>query len=175
MQQPPNPNQPSQQPWQPPSQVLPPGQQWQQQPQPLQEQWQPQQPMPLQPEENRFDIPPQTPPQYQQSMTPGQQMYAPPMQPYPQQMPMYPPTYAPQVNNVVVVNVNKSNQSFLMRVLWYIFIGWWLGFFWLNVGYFFLLYCDWFTVRPYDAQPFALGAYLASSGSGRECECEYHH
>jgi uncharacterized membrane protein YccF (DUF307 family) len=137
MQQPPNPNQPSQQPWQPPSQALPPGQQWQQQPQPLQEQWQPQQPMPLQPEENRVDLPPQTPLQYQQSMTPGQQTYTPLTQPYPQQMATYPPMYAPQVNNVVVVNVNKSNQSFLMRVLWYIFIGWWLGFFWLNVGYFF--------------------------------------
>jgi uncharacterized membrane protein YccF (DUF307 family) len=93
--------------------------------------------MPLQPEGNRYDLPPQTPPQYQQSMTPGQQMYPPPTQPYPPQMPMYPPMYAPQVNNVVVVNVNKSNQSFLVRVLWYLFIGWWLGFFWLNVGYFF--------------------------------------
>jgi uncharacterized membrane protein YccF (DUF307 family) len=137
MQQPPYPNQPLQQSWQPPSQTQPPEKQWRQQPQPLQEQWQPQQQMPLQPEENRVDLPQQTPPQYQQSMTPGQQMYSPPAQPNPQQVSTYPPMYAPQMNNVVVVNVNKPNQSFLVRVIWYLFIGWWLGFFWLNVGYFF--------------------------------------
>ena len=43
--------------------------------------------------------------------------------------------YAPQMNNVVVVHVNKSSPGFLVRALWYIFIGCWLGFFWLNVGY----------------------------------------
>lgn len=121
MQQPPIPSQPFQQSWQSPTQTQAPEQQ--SQPQPLQEQWQPQQQMPPQPGENRVDLPSQTPPQFQQSMTPGQQMY--------------PPIYAPQMNNVVVVNVNKSGPSFLVRVLWYLFIGWWLGFFWLNLGYFF--------------------------------------
>jgi uncharacterized membrane protein YccF (DUF307 family) len=145
MQQQPNPYpqfQPQQ--WQQPSQPLPPEQQWQQQPlpsQPFTPQWQQQPPLPLQPQyqpqENRFDIPLQPPPQYQQPMTPSPQMYSQPWQPYPQQMPMYPPMYAPQMNNVVVVNINKPNPSFFVRVLWYLFIGWWLGILWLNVGYFF--------------------------------------
>jgi uncharacterized membrane protein YccF (DUF307 family) len=136
MQQPPNPySQNTMQHWQQPP--FTPQQYQPSQPQPPEQQWQQQQQMPLRPEEDRFDLPPQPPPQYPQYMTPGQQMCPPPTQQYSQHMPMYPPMYAPQVNNVVMVHVNNSNQSFLVRVLWYVFIGWWLGFFWLNVGYFF--------------------------------------
>lgn len=128
MQQPPNqyPQYPQQQ-WQQPSQPLSPEQQSPQQPLPSQ-QWQ----LSSQP----FTPQPPLPP-YQQPFTPTPQMYPSPLQPYPQQMPMYQPMIAPQMNNVVVVNVNKSSPSFFVRVFWYIFIGWWLGFFWLNAGYFF--------------------------------------
>lgn len=130
----PYPQYPHQQWQQAPSQPRPPEQQWKPQQQPSQEQWQ----IHSQPFTPQWQ--PQPPPQqYQQPLTPAPQMYSSPLQPYPQQMPMYPPIYAPQVNNVVVVNVNKSTPSFLVRALWYMFIGWWLGFFWLSAGYFFCI------------------------------------
>jgi uncharacterized membrane protein YccF (DUF307 family) len=145
MQQPPNPYPqypqfqqqpqtyyPPQQQWPQPSQPLSPEHQWQQPPLPSQQQWQ----FPSQPFTPQWQSQPQIQP-YQQPWTPQPQMYPSQMQPYPQQMPMYQPIIAPQMNNVVVVNVNKSSSNFLVRALWYIFIGWWLGYFWLSIGYFF--------------------------------------
>src|SRR5579864_6074135 len=36
----------------------------------------------------------------------------------------------------VTVNIVNQGPSFFMRVLYFIFIGWWAGFFWLNLGFF---------------------------------------
>ena len=67
----------------------------------------------------------------------NQQAYAP-------QSPAQPFAYAPmQAGNpmmaqqIVNVNIQQKQHGFLMRALYFIFIGWWAGFFWLNVGYFF--------------------------------------
>lgn len=35
----------------------------------------------------------------------------------------------------VNVNVQRSSPGFLVRALYFLFIGWWLGLFWLNVGF----------------------------------------
>src|SRR5262245_51910632 len=95
------------------------------------------------PQYPQFQQQPQQQPNYPQTQTyyPPQQQWQQPAQHFTPQPPLpqyqLPLTPAPQMNNVVVVNINKSNPSFLVRVLWYIFIGCWLGFFWLNIGYFF--------------------------------------
>lgn len=48
------------------------------------------------------------------------------------------PYPAPQTN--VVVNIQQpQGPGFLVRALYFIFIGWWAGLFWLNVGYFLCL------------------------------------
>lgn len=39
------------------------------------------------------------------------------------------------VNNVVQVNVNNGHHGLFVRALYFIFIGWWAGFFWLNLGF----------------------------------------
>lgn len=71
--------------------------------------------------------------------TGGQQMMQQPYaQPYyaggQQQMMQQPyPGMAPQVN--VSVNVTNNAPNFLLRVIWYLFIGWWLGAWWLLFGY----------------------------------------
>ncbi len=81
------------------------------------------------------------PPQQSNPMqAPQQQGY--PMQ-YPQQQPYGVPgqvnvnvhNYQPQP--VVMVNIQQSSPNFFLRVIYYIFIGWWAGFFWLNLGFFF--------------------------------------
>jgi uncharacterized membrane protein YccF (DUF307 family) len=66
--------------------------------------------------------------------------YPPPNQPYyaqPNQPPYYAPTgqpvYAPPTN-VVVVNTNQG-AGCLVRGIWFLFIGWWLGFFWMYIGW----------------------------------------
>ena len=43
----------------------------------------------------------------------------------------------PSAPNVIQVNINQKQHGFVVRALYFIFIGSWLGFFWLNVGYFF--------------------------------------
>ena len=86
-----------------------------------------QQPAPQMPPQ----YPPQTPPQYQQQYA-QQQPYPYPPQ-YQQQQP-YPPQYPPQAPSITV-NINQQPPSFLLRVVWYIFIGWWLGGWWLAFGY----------------------------------------
>jgi len=35
----------------------------------------------------------------------------------------------------VMVSVSSPGQNVLLRALWFIFIGWWLGLIWLHVGY----------------------------------------
>jgi uncharacterized membrane protein YccF (DUF307 family) len=67
------------------------------------------------------------PPQYM-----GQPPFAQPQMAYTPQGPM--PYMAQQTN--VVVNVQHQGPGFLVRALYFIFIGWWAGLFWLNVGYF---------------------------------------
>ena len=137
---------------------------WQQQSlpqQPLAPQWSTSQsPSPQQPAEGTFQpsaplqsAPPQMyPPQsypaqnpiqpWQQQPVPanqGQQMYAPQMQ---QQPPMYPYPPAPQIvmpQQVVNVNIQQKQHGLFVRALYFIFIGCWAGWIWLNIGYFFVL------------------------------------
>jgi len=40
---------------------------------------------------------------------------------------------------VVNVNIQQHQHGFFVRALYFIFIGWWAGLIWLNVGYFFVL------------------------------------
>ena len=92
----------------------------------------------------------QQPPYYQQQ--PGQQyvqqpqvpQYASPVPQYPQQPMMqqayYPPSpyYQQQPMQIIHTNVNVQQHSgpgFLVRALYFCFFGWWLGFFWLNIGF----------------------------------------
>lgn len=134
MQNPPN----SQEPYQgQPSyqQSHPSGEQWHTQPPPMLQ-------YPQSPQQQSYGQPPQYPQQQQQvfgqpAQSYGQQqMYQPQpvnvniqMQPQPQyQQPM-------MVNNVVQVNVNHGGPGLLVRALYFIFIGWWVGFFWLNLGF----------------------------------------
>jgi len=37
------------------------------------------------------------------------------------------------------MNVTSSGPGCLVRGLWFILIGWWVGFLWLNLGYLFIL------------------------------------
>lgn len=77
-----------------------------------------------------YPQPPQAQPYLQQPMMQQQT-------PYPQPAPMY---YQPQGAPVMVSNVNvnvqgKSGPGFVARALYFCFIGWWLGFFWLQIGF----------------------------------------
>lgn len=120
------PSQPQQQqPWQPPEGTWqPPSQPY---PQQQQQVWQPQQQQPY----------PQYPPQQWQQQPPqgypGQQMYAPqmqqPMQPYPPGQPVMMP------QQVVNVNIQQRQHGLFVRALYFLFIGYWAGFIWLNIGY----------------------------------------
>jgi uncharacterized membrane protein YccF (DUF307 family) len=62
-------------------------------------------------------------------------------QPYAQGMPaMYPgqqqPMMAQQVMQTSVnVNVQNSGPGFFVRALYFFFIGWWAGLFWLEIGF----------------------------------------
>jgi hypothetical protein len=74
-------------------------------------------------------VPPQYPPQPQMGYP--QQM----MPQYPQQPMMQPQMMMPQMN----VNVNIGNQrpqqiSMLVRMIYFVFVGWWLGMFCLGVA-----------------------------------------
>ena len=101
-------------------------------------------------------------PQYsQQPPTPQQQQYGLPLQPYgpPQQYPQQQQMYQPQpvnvniqmpqqqppyqlqyqqpmmVNNIVQVSMNQKSHGLFVRALYFIFIGSWFGFIWLNIGF----------------------------------------
>jgi uncharacterized membrane protein YccF (DUF307 family) len=92
---------------------------------------------------------PMYPPPVQQPMYPPQMqqpMYPPPVQQpiYPPQMqqPMYPyppaqPVMMPQ--QVVNVNIQQNQPGLFIRALYFLFIGWWAGLIWLNIGYFFVV------------------------------------
>ena len=40
---------------------------------------------------------------------------------------------------IVNVNIQQHQHGLFVRALYFIFIGWWAGLIWLNVGYFFVL------------------------------------
>ena len=106
----------------------------------------PQQPM--MPQQPQYSPPPQYyaapgyPPQQQypqqHPMQPYPQQPAPfyqqpyPQQPYPQQP--YPQQQVMQAVNVNV-NVQQKGPGLIVRAIYFFFIGWWLGFFWLNFGF----------------------------------------
>src|SRR6266704_3095687 len=112
----------------------PPYNQWQQ------PQWPPQQ-QPWQPQP-QSDPPPWQdqpssgyPPQQQPFYPPMQPPYGAPPVPYPYPYP-YPPPMMPQVamqTNVIVQQqptYQREQLSFLVRALYFCFIGWWLGIVW---------------------------------------------
>jgi len=66
---------------------------------------------------------------------PQQQIYQPPMQ-QPMQQPYSLQQPVPVMNTMVNVNVQPQGPGFLVRALYFCFIGWWAGFFWLNLGFF---------------------------------------
>lgn len=109
-------------------------------------------PPPQQPQQPMYPQQPQMQPGPlgEQWRTPPQQQTPYPPQPYPpqpmQQSAPYPPGMQPmyqqqgaqpmmQQTSVVNVSVQHKGPSFLVRVIYYIFIGWWLGYFWLNLGF----------------------------------------
>jgi uncharacterized membrane protein YccF (DUF307 family) len=60
-------------------------------------------------------------------MQPGMQPYA------PQPLMAAPPVNV--MNTNVNVNIQKQGPGFLMRALYFVFIGWWAGLIWLNIGF----------------------------------------
>jgi len=116
----------------------------------------PQQPMYQQPFQGQ---PPQYPQQYGSGQPlssypldgPGQlfQQSAPPrMQPWPQQPMSLPPGYqqpllyqqqqyaaSPMMSTNVNVQIGSNGPGMLVRILYFLFVGWWVGLFWLNVGF----------------------------------------
>ena len=40
---------------------------------------------------------------------------------------------------IVNVNIQQHQHGLFVRALYFIFIGWWAGWIWLNIGYFFVL------------------------------------
>lgn len=103
---------------------------------------------PLQP-----GYPAQTPPpQFMPGQVPMQQPYQ--QQPYaqgyqqsvfPQQPGMQMPMQAPTMATTVNVNVQQSGPGFFVRALYFVFIGWWAGWFWLNLGF---LLCAFIVTLP---------------------------
>lgn len=79
-------------------------------------------------------------PGYPQQQAP----YAPPSQPYPpgypqQQMPYSPPQPQMMQSNIHVNVQQQGGPGFLVRALYFLFVGWWLGLVWLHIG--FMLCC----------------------------------
>jgi uncharacterized membrane protein YccF (DUF307 family) len=58
----------------------------------------------------------------------------PPNTMYPSSPPMYAPSV--QVNPIVQVNVGKTGTNFLVRIIYFLFIGWWLGYLLALLSYF---------------------------------------
>lgn len=90
---------------------------------------QPQPPFMAQPQYNQPPFAQPQPP-FAQPQPPymAQPQGQPPVAPYPG----YP---YPQAQTNVVVNVQNQGPGFLVRALYFIFIGWWAGLIWLNIGY----------------------------------------
>ncbi len=65
----------------------------------------------------------------QMPMQQGYPQQSPMQQGYPQQMPMQ------QVNTIVNVTTKSNEPSFIIRALYFWFIGWWFGLVWLNIGF----------------------------------------
>lgn len=88
---------------------------------------------PPQPGQQQF-MPPAQP--YQQPYPPVQpyQQPYPPAQPYQQQQPAA-PYMSNMVNNVNINVQQKGGPGFLIRAIYFMFIGWWLGLFWLQLGF----------------------------------------
>ena len=87
-----------------------------------------------------FGQPPQQPiypaPMYGQPPQPYPPQSYPPQQPYPpQQYPQMPPQPM-NVNTIVNVNTQQQGPGFLVRALYFIFVGWWAGFWCLEIGFF---------------------------------------
>ena len=57
------------------------------------------------------------------------------MYPYPPAQPIIP--IMPQ--QIVNVNIQQHQHGLFVRALYFIFIGWWAGLIWLNIGYLFVL------------------------------------
>jgi uncharacterized membrane protein YccF (DUF307 family) len=125
-------------------QLQPPGAMpYPQQPNQYPEQPQPQpamMPYPQQQQPQLLAMPYPQQPQPNPMQMPQQQGY--PM-PFPQQQPYgMPPQvnvnnyYQPNAQPMVTVNIHQSSPSFFLRVIYFLFIGWWAGFFWLNLGFF---------------------------------------
>ena len=109
-------------------------------------------------------VQPMPPQQFYQPMPPQQQVYPQqqPMQPYaqgyPAQQPMpqqyyqpapQPIVVAPVINNQIVnqVGVMPQHQTLpmIVRLLWFLFIGWYFGFFWIGIA---LSFCCSFIGLP---------------------------
>lgn len=60
-----------------------------------------------------------------------------PLYPYSGQPPVVVQNFyqAPPVVPPVMVDVQDSGPGWLVRALWFIFIGWWLGLIWLHIGF----------------------------------------
>lgn len=117
---------------------------YQEQPSPFQQpsqQWpQPQAVYPPHPQQ-QTGYPPASSPQYPQYPQPQynpQYAQAPYQQPMPPQTP-YPYQQQPYVQPMMMQNVNVNVQQrgpgFLMRALYFLFIGWWAGYIWLSIGF----------------------------------------
>lgn len=79
--------------------------------------------------QQQFTQPPIAQPTPQPAMPPYQQPM--PQTPYPYQQPFAPP----QMVNVNVSVNNQRQHGFLARALYFLFIGWWLGYCWLCLGF----------------------------------------
>jgi uncharacterized membrane protein YccF (DUF307 family) len=55
------------------------------------------------------------------------------MYPYPPAQPVMMP------QQVVNVNIQQNQPGLFIRALYFLFIGWWAGLIWLNIGYFFVV------------------------------------
>src|SRR5437763_15854061 len=74
------------------------------------------------------------------------EQYPPPYPMQPQSYPQHPPQFyqqpmpyppQPMMQQAVNVNVNvqQKGPSLIVRTIYFLFIGWCLGFFWLNLGF----------------------------------------
>ena len=115
---------------------------------PYQQQYQQQAPQYQQQQGPYYVQQPQVPQYYQQQPNPPyaqqpQQMYAPTPQYQPMmQQPYYPPQpyyqqppMQPMYTNYNVNVQQRPGPGFLTRAIYFCFVGWWLGFFWLNIGF----------------------------------------
>lgn len=62
-----------------------------------------------------------------------------PSQPIVYMQPVVPVYYRPYPPQPQIIVVKQKKTSFIARVFWYLFIGWWAGAIWLGIGYFLCL------------------------------------